>query len=457
MSIKNASPKKNRKSAPANEKMNNQWDIGPFMPYPNGFKNNPIELIFSVTQDGRSLPGVRVDFEVIPVRPDQAWRKIENLATLYQGKPKTFKTIKAQIAKGSTLLLGRLEQPSAITDASGQVIAKYFPSSIGPASNEINPAIELVRAKSVAGVLDRTEVRIAIGAELVPIPQVANALKLKPNAEGKYVSMPLAYTLNSLAQYVIGMKWKWPIVITDASRRWGGLFPPHLEHRFGYTCDLRPMSTDGEPTAVGKPNYDRERSKELVTILKAMGAANILFNDPTIPEAKHETGHENHMHVVFNKEIPFLDQKYAQRAAHMVFRESGKWLAASALNLRTALSYTGFFDYSDNPVAAVSLSLSREEQLLTIDSSSYTFDKFGAAQPTRSRQATYQIELEKLADSPDEQATIFAAGITDVRYNGPGFHVCMIYGEAGEVIGGRLIVIDQRHTEVLNVIELTSF
>src|SRR5690606_32007139 len=101
-------------------------------------------------------------------------------------------------------------------------------------------------------------------------------------------------------------EWPQPLTITAGNLRWGGLYPPHFTHRRGASLDLRPMSTDGNPTWCSTngecgANYDRQQTIRLVKILKAAGAVKIYFNDPETFAygAQPLSGHHNHLHVTW--------------------------------------------------------------------------------------------------------------------------------------------------------------
>ena len=58
-----------------------------------------------------------------------------------------------------------------------------------------------------------------------------------------------------------------------------------------------------QPTNIHDANYSRERTTELVKLIRRMfPGATILFNDREMIAArltKHEAGHDNHLHVRF--------------------------------------------------------------------------------------------------------------------------------------------------------------
>ncbi|MNL70969.1 hypothetical protein D3C87_1960490 [compost metagenome] len=47
-------------------------------------------------------------------------------------------------------------------------------------------------------------------------------------------------------------------------------------------------------------DYDRDKTAELIGLMKEMGATVVLFND-TRAGGQHASGHSNHIHVCFKK------------------------------------------------------------------------------------------------------------------------------------------------------------
>jgi peptidoglycan hydrolase-like protein with peptidoglycan-binding domain len=84
----------------------------------------------------------------------------------------------------------------------------------------------------------------------------------------------------------------------------GGPMEPHTSHQEGVDVDLSPIaSTNVEiPLTWTSPDYSRERTQELVDLLKANSQAQvriILFNDPDVKDVEPSAGHDNHLHVRF--------------------------------------------------------------------------------------------------------------------------------------------------------------
>jgi peptidoglycan hydrolase-like protein with peptidoglycan-binding domain len=94
--------------------------------------------------------------------------------------------------------------------------------------------------------------------------------------------------------------------IGNISMRGGGQFPPHSTHREGLNADIRPVRSDrGEsPVTYQDSSYSRALTQELVNLIFAnpvLGVSSILFNDPSVQRVKAYQGHDNHLHVTFNR------------------------------------------------------------------------------------------------------------------------------------------------------------
>src|SRR4030095_1530417 len=96
-----------------------------------------------------------------------------------------------------------------------------------------------------------------------------------------------------------------PFAVGDMSRKGGGPFPPHASHKDGRDADLRPLTKNGvnQPTNIFDSNYSRERTTELVKVIRQVfTGVTIFFNDPQLISSgmtKHAAGHDNHLHVRF--------------------------------------------------------------------------------------------------------------------------------------------------------------
>lgn len=96
-----------------------------------------------------------------------------------------------------------------------------------------------------------------------------------------------------------------PFSVGDMSRKGGGPFPPHASHKDGRDADLRPLTKNGvnQPSNISDPNYSRERTTELVKLIRQLFPdVTIFFNDSQLMSSgmtRHAAGHDNHLHVRF--------------------------------------------------------------------------------------------------------------------------------------------------------------
>jgi murein endopeptidase len=94
-----------------------------------------------------------------------------------------------------------------------------------------------------------------------------------------------------------------PFAVGDISRKGGGAFPPHAEHRKGTDFDVRPLRKDGTnaPCEVLGAQYSRERTRTAMQAIRAAAFVDtIFFNDAALISeglCKPATGHDNHFHV----------------------------------------------------------------------------------------------------------------------------------------------------------------
>jgi hypothetical protein len=255
------------------------------------------EWVLKITDTtGRPLSGVPIRFYVMPINPSPIWRDVDELAKKFESTAQKFKD---QVRNGTIKLIGTVNPITSITDINGEVKTTYTTSNIG--SNSEESGKELLVASYGNFTVEKI-VNLSY-KDLVPVPTIEGGLRIS-EATGKYVHKSVADTLVALAKKVINLEWKYPLTVTAANLRWGGLYPPHFTHRTGFELDLRPMSIDGKPTwcdTNGKfyPNYDREKMTELVKMLKATGAKEMYFNDPKLYEfgTKPLSGHHHHIHV----------------------------------------------------------------------------------------------------------------------------------------------------------------
>lgn len=103
--------------------------------------------------------------------------------------------------------------------------------------------------------------------------------------------------------------------------QWGDIYYPyvtrggkkeHRSHDDGQCVDIRPLrkSDDDSPiqwSKSAKTDYDVEKTKDLIELLKAFGGDPILFNDKRTG-ANRWPGHDNHIHVCFDPESPRVQE-----------------------------------------------------------------------------------------------------------------------------------------------------
>jgi len=84
----------------------------------------------------------------------------------------------------------------------------------------------------------------------------------------------------------------------------GGRMRPHTSHQRGVDVDFRPLRHDQRRlgTNIHRAEYSSQNTEKLVRELRNdPNLELILFNDDSIPGVKFWTGHDNHLHVRFNK------------------------------------------------------------------------------------------------------------------------------------------------------------
>jgi len=81
-------------------------------------------------------------------------------------------------------------------------------------------------------------------------------------------------------------------------KNWG----PHETHYTGNCIDIRPLRIDNTTYSITyhNPIYDRDKTIDLIKLLKRAGASNIYFNDKKVrnalPYVGYVSGHDNHIH-----------------------------------------------------------------------------------------------------------------------------------------------------------------
>ena len=260
--------------------------------YPNGA--GTVTWPVRVTdQRGRPVPGVLVEFAVAALQPTgSAWRSESGVVARYGSKSQA--KVRQQIRNGQIRLLGTMRQARVTTNNQGVAEGVYQVSHV--AGNAPSIGQERITA-SING--SNAAVTVDIGYDwLAPIPTVSKGLRIV-GATGTHVHRDLAPRLRRLGEAVQSAGWPQPVTITAGNLRWGGLYPPHLTHRWGAELDLRPMTTNGAPGRWDGANYDRERTQILVDALRQLGASTIYFNDPKLQNVAPLAGHDDHLHASF--------------------------------------------------------------------------------------------------------------------------------------------------------------
>ena len=112
-----------------------------------------------------------------------------------------------------------------------------------------------------------------------------------------------------------------PISIGQISRKGGGEFPPHHQHRLGIEADMRMLSKSGEDLILTfhSSQYSRDLTREFVQLLRANAKMHrVFFNDPTLMAeglTSHAAGHDDHLHLWFEEEqdsVPRVLQNFTK-------------------------------------------------------------------------------------------------------------------------------------------------
>jgi peptidoglycan hydrolase-like protein with peptidoglycan-binding domain len=94
------------------------------------------------------------------------------------------------------------------------------------------------------------------------------------------------------------------IGVGNISLQSGGIMAPHTSHQKGVDVDIAPIasSTEEIPLTWNDPKYSRDRTQQLVDIIRnnpVLKVRSILFNDPNVRGVSPWAGHDNHLHVSF--------------------------------------------------------------------------------------------------------------------------------------------------------------
>jgi hypothetical protein len=260
-----------------------------------------VNLKLKINNYNNYLQGLEVKFKVLPVNPSSEKRNLEYIGNLYDISKNIFID---KVKSNKIKLIGTLNIYSSIINQNSEINLKYTSSHIG--SNSEENAKERVVAEINGKVVAETEINLGYDT-LVEIPTVKNGLKTF-KANGVYINYLLTDFLLNLGYYAYNNKWKYPIIITAASYRWGGLYPPHFGHRDGGSIDFAVPSFDENPAWCNtngnhSKNYDKIKTLALIDLFKKSGAQEIYFNDPDAKDygATPYPNHHNHIHVSWTK------------------------------------------------------------------------------------------------------------------------------------------------------------
>ena len=259
---------------------------------------NSAELIIGlVREDGTPASGVIVTASVRPLTLSSAsWRTRGGLTARWPHR--AAEKLRNRIDQGFVRLQGVLESLTATTDGNGN--ATFTIKAWHICGNEAVPATDRVTFSWNGGSSSFDIACGVAGLQLLPSDRSAGVVT-KSGIRGKYAGKPI---VNNLLQ--VGEAWKKArkpkgivdyITITDGSLRWGGLIPPHLTHRFGGTVDIRPISTDGNPTSIGQKNYSRIYTEGLTDLLHQSGATEVRFGEQLRGVTRVSGDHKDHIHV----------------------------------------------------------------------------------------------------------------------------------------------------------------
>ena len=266
----------------------------PLFPTHQNFANIDVTL---TTPQGTPAPGVTIRARSRPLTlAGPGWRTRDGLASRWP--PNAARTLRDRIDQGWVRLAGTLVSDAAVTNETGQ--AQFRLRAWHVCGNEERPATDRVTFTWP----DRSQnVDIACGVRgLDPLPDDPSAgVVAKKRREPRYARIELVQLLRS-----IGAAWRnmnkppgMPdfFTVTDASYRWGGLIPPHLTHRFGAAVDLRPISTDGQPTSITAANYSKPYTAALIDLVARTRATEIIFGEQLAGVTKVRIDHKDHIHV----------------------------------------------------------------------------------------------------------------------------------------------------------------
>jgi hypothetical protein len=261
-----------------------------------------VTLTLKDNKSGAPIVGRRVSVHTVPESLSGAdWRTVDGLAVRWPEKSAAI--LRQRVSQGLVRLKSALDKESGVTDSTGTFAVRVYAWHVcGP---EAVPATDKVIFEYGNGSVAHL---VRCGMNLVEMTrEVAWKVQLSPRATGRFVQPGVIDRLKK-----IGPQWDdvedgppstdFPIVISEASIRWGGLTPPHLTHRFGGTLDFRVPSGDGGPSSPSSANYDRRGVEWLCWLCKSQGATEIRFADAVPGVTTIDPTHADHLHVSFLKD-----------------------------------------------------------------------------------------------------------------------------------------------------------
>ncbi len=92
--------------------------------------------------------------------------------------------------------------------------------------------------------------------------------------------------------------------------------PRHQTHTHGNCVDIRPIRDSGnQPVEWSHGNYNRSQTRNLLNLLKEMGAESVYFNDPQMISdglSSRMGGHDNHIHFCFRSDNAKAEKQCAE-------------------------------------------------------------------------------------------------------------------------------------------------
>lgn len=264
------------------------------------FPANGNSVTFTVTlkyQNGSPAAGKRVTSSSRPVQLTSAdWRDVNALAPKFGSKGAG--TIRSRVSSGVVRLFARVDPAVAVTDANGR--ATFRVESFHVCGNEGQPAADEITFSSEAGV-SRARVKSAVEGLTALVDSPGSGLTTA-GLVGRHMHPQIINVLKAIGtawQKVGGKPTGMPnhVTVTGATMRWGGLNPPHMTHRFGGTCDIRPIGTRDGSVSVGDRHYHRAATGIIVDFLRQTGATEIRFAENLPGVTKVDASHKNHIHV----------------------------------------------------------------------------------------------------------------------------------------------------------------